>query len=46
MRKQYKKKKRSCALCKPHKMKWANRWKIKYKNKIKESDKEIKDATR
>jgi hypothetical protein len=29
MRKRGKLKKRSCALCKPHKMKWDNRWKHK-----------------
>lgn len=29
MRKQYKNKKRSCKLCKPHKMGWFNRWKHK-----------------
>lgn len=29
MRKRLKKKKRSCPLCKPHKMKWTNRWKTK-----------------
>lgn len=29
MRKRLKKKKRSCALCKPHKMKWQNRWNAK-----------------
>lgn len=34
MRKQYKKKKRSCALCKPHKMGWDNRWKRKEKVKL------------
>lgn len=31
MRKQYKKKKKSCAMCKPHKMGWDNRWKHKEK---------------
>jgi hypothetical protein len=29
MRKQYKHKRRSCALCKPHKMGWTKRWKAK-----------------
>jgi hypothetical protein len=29
MRKRYKLKKRSCALCKPWKMHWQNRWKPK-----------------
>lgn len=29
MRKRYKKKKQSCALCKPHKMNWEIRWKAK-----------------
>ncbi|MDH4084693.1 MAG: hypothetical protein OEV99_14620 [Nitrospira sp.] len=29
MRKAYKQKRRSCALCKPHKAGWAKRWKPK-----------------
>lgn len=29
MRKQYKAKKSTCALCKPHKRGWAKRWKSK-----------------
>lgn len=29
MRKAYKQKRRSCALCKPHKASWAKRWKPK-----------------
>lgn len=36
MRKQYKKKKRSCALCKPWKMNGQNRWKAKYEYLYKE----------
>lgn len=39
MRKRLKKKKRSCVLCKPHKMGWANRWKAKDFSKIKEFEK-------
>lgn len=34
MRKQYKVKKRSCALCKPHKKGWDNRWKEDEKQEI------------
>jgi hypothetical protein len=41
MRKQYKIKKRSCGLCKPHKKGWTNRWKIKDVNEMIESQKEI-----
>ncbi len=29
MRKAYKRKRRSCALCKPHKVGWDKRWKAK-----------------
>lgn len=41
MRKQYKVKKRSCTLCKPHKMGWDNRWKVKDLSDLIESQKEI-----
>ena len=44
MRKQYKKKLKSCALCKPHKMGWANRWKPKEQFLQKQAEKEIKLA--
>ena len=33
MRKRTKKKKRSCALCKPHKMKWADRRTTQWKRR-------------
>lgn len=39
MRKRYKVKKRSCALCKPNKVGWASRWKIKDFALIKEFEK-------
>jgi len=42
MRKRLKDKARSCALCKPHKKKWANRWKPKELDLIARSEKEIK----
>lgn len=41
MRKRLKKKKRSCPLCKPHKMERANRWKTKELAQIQEFE-EIK----
>jgi len=44
MRKQYKKKKKSCAMCKPHKMKKSNRWKIKDLFKLKLFEKKIKSG--
>lgn len=44
MRKQYKKKLRSCAMCKPHKMHGANRWKLKDLDKLKQFEKEIRNA--
>ena len=42
MRKQYKKKLRSCPLCKPHKTMGSNRWKNKEQVLYKEHNKEIK----
>jgi hypothetical protein len=39
MRKRFKIKKRSCPLCKPQKMGWANRWDNKEFAKIKEFEK-------
>lgn len=41
MRKQFKKKLRSCSLCKPHKRGLMNRWKNKEQNLAKEHTKEI-----
>ena len=41
MRKTYKNKLRSCALCKPHKRKWANRWKPKDVDFIRRSEQQI-----
>ena len=39
MRKRFKIKKRSCALCKPNKMGWSNRWNAKELAIIKEFEK-------
>ena len=41
MRKRLKNKVRACALCKPHKRKWANRWKPKDLDVIARSEKKI-----
>ena len=41
MRKRYKKKDKSCPLCKPHKMGWENRWKVKELAKLEEDEEEI-----
>ena len=41
MRKQYKKKLRSCSLCKPHKMKKSKRWSLKDGVLLKEFEKGI-----
>ena len=41
MRKRFKKKKRSCAMCKPHKMGWDNRWKHKDRQRIEHDEEEI-----
>lgn len=39
MRKKYKNKRRSCALCKPWKRGWMKRWKYKEETDIKEFEK-------
>jgi hypothetical protein len=44
MRKRLKKKRRSCAMCKPHKMGGATRWKPKDMDVIKRTDKEMEEA--
>jgi hypothetical protein len=41
MRKQYKNKKKSCGLCKPHKRGWVNRWSVKDKRDLLDGQKEI-----
>jgi len=41
MRKQYKQKKKSCAMCKPHKMGWSNRWKKKEQEQMEIDEEEI-----
>ena len=41
MRKRYKLKKRSYALCKPHKMKWENRWKPGERAALEEWEKRV-----
>jgi hypothetical protein len=41
MRKRLKKKKRSCALCKPHKMRGTGRWSVKDNDALKRAEKEI-----
>jgi len=45
MRKNCKKKKRSCKLCKPHKMGIEKRWKAREMEKLKELDREIQQYT-
>jgi hypothetical protein len=42
MRKTYKVKKRSCKMCKPHKMGWSVRWKVKELAALKRFEKEAK----
>ncbi len=46
MRKRMKDKRRSCALCKPHKRKWGHRWKVRDLDFIVRSEREIKAYTR
>ena len=43
MRKMYKLKKRSCSMCKPHKMGWACRWKARDYDKLVQDEKEMKN---
>ncbi len=42
MRKRLKNKSRSCAMCKPHKRKWASRWKPSDLDSIVRFEREIK----
>jgi len=44
MRKALKKKARSCAMCKPHKTRGANRWKPKEEDTLRRTENEIRDA--
>jgi hypothetical protein len=44
MRKRYKNKRRSCALCKPHKRGWEERWKPKQVQALRDSEREIREA--
>jgi hypothetical protein len=44
MRKGYKVKRHSCAMCKPHKMAWAHRFKEKDRFLLKLHDKEMRSA--
>ena len=46
MRKRMKVKRRSCKLCKPFKMGWANRWKNKELKKMEIDEKEIRKAVK
>ena len=45
MRKRLKDKRRSCALCKPHKRKWEGRWKRRELDFIERAEREIKALT-
>jgi len=44
MRKQYKIKRRSCGLCKPHKKGWDKRWKHKDRQKMIDATKDMRNA--
>jgi hypothetical protein len=46
MRKQLKKKKRSCAMCKPHKMAKCNRWKNREHARLLEDEKACRNGVR
>jgi len=42
MRKRYKLKRRSCALCKPHKRGWDQRWKAREGELLKTAEREMR----
>lgn len=44
MRKRYKQKRRSCALCKPQKRGWENRWKPKERQLLDSAETEVLEA--
>jgi len=44
MRKRLKKKKRSCPLCKPHKMRGENRWSPKERDRLERAERQMKEA--
>ena len=44
MRKQLKKKKAACALCKPHKRGWENRWTARERGLEKAASREMRQA--
>lgn len=44
MRKRLKKKKRSCPLCKPYKMRGENRWKPKERDALERAERETRNA--
>jgi len=46
MRKRLERKRRSCALCKPHKMAGENRWKPKELARLERAESEIRQAAR
>jgi len=42
VRKRFKSKRRSCALCKPHKRGWAPRWKPRERSLIERTEREVR----
>jgi hypothetical protein len=44
LRKNYKIKRRSCALCKPHKMGWSKRWSIRELVGLRRAEKDIREG--
>jgi hypothetical protein len=45
MRKVYKRKRRCCALCKPHKVGWDKRWKVKEVTRLIQMERECRNLT-
>lgn len=45
VRKRYKLKRRSCALCKPHKRGWDHRWKAKEGQRLETAEREMRVVT-
>lgn len=46
MRKRLKNKKTACALCKPHKRAWENRWKPEEFSRLKQDEADMRSARR
>lgn len=46
MRKRFRRKLRSCAMCKPHKIGWESRWSPSEAARLRDDERQILDSTR